>query len=72
VGAAFAVALLAEAWSRLVDREPFVTLDSVRLARKTMFYSSDKAIRQLGYAPREARHALTDAVGWFRSHACAP
>jgi dihydroflavonol-4-reductase len=66
VGVAFAVALLAEGWSRLANREPFVTLDSVRMARKTMFYSSEKAIQALGYAPREARQALSDAVGWFR------
>ncbi len=72
VSAAFAVALIAEGWSRLIDREPFVTLDSVRLARKTMFYSSEKAIQALGYAPREARQALTDAIGWFRSNAGPP
>ena len=70
VNAAFAVALIAEGWSRLVDREPFVTLDSVRLARKTMFYSSEKAIQALGYAPREARQALADAIGWFLRKGC--
>jgi dihydroflavonol-4-reductase len=69
VGAAFAVALVAEGWSRLADREPFVTLDSVRMARKTMFFSSEKAVRELGYAPREARQALNDAIEWFRRSA---
>ena len=70
VSAAFGVALVAEGWSRLADREPFVTLDSVRLARKTMFYSSEKAHRALGYAPRAARQALTDAIDWFRRKDC--
>ena len=31
-----------------------------------MFYSSAKAMRELGYAPRPARKAVEDAVAWFR------
>ena len=63
--AAFAVALV-EGWSRLAGKEPFVALDSVRMAKKTMFYSSEKVMRVLGYAPRQA---LNDAIEWFRRSA---
>ncbi len=42
------------------------TVDGVRMARKKMFFASDKARRRLGYAPRPAREALVDAVAWFR------
>jgi dihydroflavonol-4-reductase len=52
--------------ARLTGREPFITRDGVRMARKKMYFSSAKAARELGYAPRPAREAIADAVGWFR------
>jgi len=61
---------LAQGWARLRGgREPRLTVDGLRLARKTMFFSSAKARRDLGYAPRPAHDALEDAVAWFRSRA---
>jgi dihydroflavonol-4-reductase len=60
------VAVVAEAVARVTGKEPFVTGDGLRLARKTMFFSSGKAIDELGYAPRSADEALNDAVTWFR------
>ena len=63
----FAVAVLAEGWSRLTRaKDPLVTLDGVRMSRKRMFFSSEKARRTLAYAPRPAAEALADAVDWFR------
>jgi dihydroflavonol-4-reductase len=62
------IAFLAELWARLTGREPFVTRDGVRLARKHMFFSSDHAIEQLGYQPRPAKVAIADAVSWFNQH----
>jgi len=60
------VACMSEAWSRLVSRrEPRVTLNGVRLARKKMFYSIEKAKRFLGFNPRPVEEALRDAVDWF-------
>ena len=58
---------MAEIWARLVSgREPFVTVDGVNMARKKMYFRSDKARRELGYSPRPARRALEDAIAWFR------
>jgi dihydroflavonol-4-reductase len=62
------IALLAELWARLTGREPFVTQDGVRLARKHMFFSSDHARQALGYRPRPARAAIADAITWFDQH----
>ncbi|HYM71512.1 MAG TPA: hopanoid-associated sugar epimerase [Stellaceae bacterium] len=59
------VAVGAELVARLTGREPFVTLDGARMSRKKMFFSSAKAMRELGYAPRPARQAIADAVAWF-------
>jgi dihydroflavonol-4-reductase len=62
------VAVGAEMMARLTGREPFVTLDGARMSRKKMYFSSAKAIRELGYAPRPARTAIADAVAWFKAN----
>ena len=58
----------AQAVARLTKREPFATVDGVRMARKKMFFSSARAIEELGYAPRPARYAIADAVAWFKAN----
>jgi dihydroflavonol-4-reductase len=60
------VAYAAEAWARLTGTNPIATVEEVRMSKKRMFFSSAKAERELGYAPRAARLALEDAVQWFR------
>jgi dihydroflavonol-4-reductase len=35
------------------------------MARKKMYFSSEKAKRDLDYAPRPAADALGDAVAWY-------
>lgn len=60
------VAYVAESVSRIRGgREPLVTVDAVRMARKLMYFSSEKARRELGYAPRPAIEALRDEIKWF-------
>jgi dihydroflavonol-4-reductase len=36
------------------------------MSRKYMFFSSAKAVRELGYQWRPPARALDDAVSWFR------
>jgi len=48
--------------------QPLIAVDGVRMTRKHMYFSSDKARLELGYAPRPAQEALEDAVLWFRQH----
>ena len=63
------IAHMAEMWTRLTGGdEPFVCVDGVKMARKKMFFSSDKASRELGYQSRSARSALVDAIAWFRDN----
>ncbi|MGA2517624.1 MAG: hopanoid-associated sugar epimerase [Thermodesulfobacteriota bacterium] len=65
----FPIACMSEAWARLVSRrEPRVSLTGVRLARKRMFFSIEKAKRFLGFNPRPIEEALRDAVDWFREN----
>jgi dihydroflavonol-4-reductase len=66
--AIMAIASGAEAMARLTGREPFATVDGVRMSKKKMFFSSARAVDELGYAPRPARQALTDAIAWFKAN----
>jgi len=62
----FPIALGAEAWARLTGREPFATLDGLRMARRHMFYTDAKARPELGYTSRPYREGLIDAIAWFK------
>ena len=57
---------------KIRQREPRVTLDSVRMGRKKMFITSAKAERELGWNPGPVDRALRRAVDWFRANGYAP
>jgi dihydroflavonol-4-reductase len=60
------IAYITEGMTHLLGgEEPMLTVDGVRMSRKLMYFSSEKAQRELGYAPRPAIEALRDAVEWF-------
>jgi len=63
----YPLALGAETVARITGREPFVTLDGLRMARYKMFFTSAKAQRELGYTSRPIDEALSDALAWFRA-----
>lgn len=69
-GAVLPLAYVAEAFARLrrADQEPLLTVDGLKMSKTLMFFSSDKAKKALGYAPRPARDAIADAVDWVRTH----
>ena len=64
-GVVLPIAYVAEWIARLTGRPTRVTVDSVRMARKRMYFSSDKAARELGYGFRPAALAIADALEWF-------
>ncbi|HEX4173441.1 MAG TPA: hopanoid-associated sugar epimerase [Acetobacteraceae bacterium] len=61
-------AWLMEGFARMTGIPPMMTRDHIKMARHRMFYSSDKAKRELGYTPRPVRAAIEDAVAWFRAN----
>jgi dihydroflavonol-4-reductase len=62
------IAYVAEVLAMVSGRSGRVTLEGVRMSRKRMFFSSAKAVRDLGYAWRPPALAFADAVQWFRAH----
>jgi dihydroflavonol-4-reductase len=65
---AFAAGVVSTGWANLTGKEPRAPLDAVRMSRKKMWLSHDKAARELGYAPGPAADALGRAVAWFRDN----
>ena len=63
--AIYPIAYAAEMIAQLTKREPFVSLDSLRMSKHLMYYSSRKAEQDLGYRARPYRSALEDALRWF-------
>jgi dihydroflavonol-4-reductase len=53
---------------RILGREPRATIDTVRMGRKKMFASSEKAERELGWKILPVAPALKRAVDWFRTN----
>jgi dihydroflavonol-4-reductase len=66
---AYAAGLVTTGWAHLTGISPRVPLEAVRMAKKKMWVSHQKAARDLGYSPCPAASALADAAAWFeRSH----
>jgi dihydroflavonol-4-reductase len=66
--AVLSLAYAAETLTRLTGHRTRVSLEAVRLSRKHMYFSSGKAVRELGYSWRPAALAFADAIAWFREH----
>jgi dihydroflavonol-4-reductase len=54
-------------WAQLTGKPPRVPLEAVRMAKKKMWVTHEKARRELGFAPGPSDRALSRAVDWFRS-----
>jgi dihydroflavonol-4-reductase len=62
----YPLAAAAELVAQVTGKEPFLTLDGLKMSRNWMFFTSEKAERELGYASRPYVHGLKDALAWFR------
>jgi dihydroflavonol-4-reductase len=65
---AYVAGMVSTGWANLTGKEPLAPLDAVRMSRKKMFVSTEKAVRELGYRPGAPEGALRRAVEWFRAN----
>ena len=69
---AYAAGFVDEMFSgRLLGREPRATVETVRMGKKKMWASSDKAERELGWKKIPVDDALRRAVEWFQANGYA-
>jgi dihydroflavonol-4-reductase len=60
-----------EVAARVTGSPPRASLTAVRMAKKRMFFSSGKAVRDLGLPQTDVRVALREATDWFVEHGYA-
>lgn len=65
---AYAFGAVDTAIARLRGVEPMAPLDAIKMAKHYMWFSSEKAKRELGYSSRLAAAALQDAADWFSAN----
>jgi dihydroflavonol-4-reductase len=68
---AYAAGVVTTAWANLTGVEPRAPLDAVKMAKKKMFVTQEKAVTELGFRPGPAEGALQRAVDWFRANGLA-
>ena len=66
-GPLYPLAAGAEFVARFTGKEPMLTVDALNMSKYHMFFSSEKARRELGFTARPYARALEDAVAWFRA-----
>jgi dihydroflavonol-4-reductase len=64
---AYCAGAFSTAWAELTGTPPRVPMEAVRMARKKMWVTHEKARRELGFEPGPAEVALRRAVDWFRA-----
>jgi dihydroflavonol-4-reductase len=67
-GPLYPLAMGAELYAKFSGREPFVTVDGLRMSKNKMYFTSAKAEHELGYRARPYREGLRDALDWFRAN----
>ena len=68
------LAVATEGWARLQgkNKEPFLTLNGLRMTGKPMYFTATKAETELGFHARPAKEAFSDAISWFRAKGYCP
>ena len=62
----YPIGYIFEIFARLFNlKNPMLTVDMIRMAEKKMFFSSEKAKKELNYKYKPATIALKDAIQWF-------
>jgi dihydroflavonol-4-reductase len=65
---AYAAGVATTTWASLTGHEPIAPLEGVKMARKKMWVTHEKAARELGFSPGPVDCALRRAVDWFRAN----
>ena len=49
-------------------KEPLLTVDGLKMASKKMYFSSERAQKELFYTYRDPKQGIIDAIDWFSAN----
>lgn len=49
-------------------KEPLLTVDGLKMASKKMYFSSERAKKELSYTYRDPKQGIIDAINWFSAN----
>jgi dihydroflavonol-4-reductase len=64
----FLAGTIGDAISRLTNQELDINSAAIKIASQIQWFSSQRAINELGYKPRPAKESIRDAVAWLREN----
>ena len=65
----FPLAKLNEFFANYIyDHNPSLTVDGLKMSKRKMYFSSEKAKKKLHYRPRNVKSAIKDAVNWTKEN----
>ena len=67
-GVALTAGYISEWIAGLTHKPPQVPLAGVKMARHAMYFTAQKAVRELGLPQSPIDEAMQQAVQWFRDH----
>ncbi len=67
-----AFAYINDLFSKVTGREPLIPLEGVKMSKNRMFFSSEKAVKELGLPQRPLEVAIRDAVVWYVENGYCP
>ncbi|MHB9037216.1 MAG: hopanoid-associated sugar epimerase [Armatimonadota bacterium] len=65
---ALVAAVVDTAYNGILGKPPGIPIEGALMARKKMFFSSERAVTELGLTQSPVEDALAASVEWFRSH----
>ncbi len=65
---ALTFAAIIEGWAKLRKKKPLLTVTMAKISGDGHYYSSSKAIKQLGYIQTPVEVALSEAIKWYETH----
>ncbi|MGE3536117.1 MAG: hopanoid-associated sugar epimerase [Candidatus Tectimicrobiota bacterium] len=70
-GVALLAGYISEGCARVTGKPPLVPVAGVRMARHRMYFTAQKAVRELGLPQSPVAEAMRQAILWFREHGYA-
>gem|GEM_PF-101827 len=68
----FVVGRAGDIWGNLLGSEPVVNSAAIAMSAQFHWYSSERAVAQLGYSIRPASESLETAIAWLREYGYLP